>query len=117
MSESPINQATLNELIQSTDYDFVKDLIDTYLEDTPKMFGEMQQALSAHNPEAFRRAAHSLKSNSASFGAMHLSAQAKELEMLGKAGNLAEVGNRLASLAAEFDRVKEVLRNWQHGSK
>ena len=117
MSEAPVNQATLDELIQSTDADFVKDLIDTFLDDTPRLFGEMQQALAAHDPEVFRRAAHSLKSNSASFGALRLSAQAKELEMLGKAGNLAAVGDRLASLAAEFDRVKEVLRNWQHGSR
>ena len=117
MSDSPINQATLDELIIGTDADFVRDLIDTFLDDTPKMLGEMRQALTTHDAETFRRAAHSLKSNSASFGAMQLSAQAKELEMLGKTGNLAEVGDRLTVLAAEFDRVQVVLRNWQHGSK
>jgi HPt (histidine-containing phosphotransfer) domain-containing protein len=117
MSESPINQATLDELIQSTDSDFVKDLIDTFLDDTPKMLSEMRQALTTDDAETFRRAAHSLKSNSASFGAMRLSVQAKELEMLGKVGNLAEVGDRLTVMAAEFERVQVVLRNWQHGAK
>jgi HPt (histidine-containing phosphotransfer) domain-containing protein len=117
MSESPIHQATLDELIAGTDADFVKDLIDTFLEDTPKMLGEMRQALTTHDAEVFRRAAHSLKSNSASFGALHLSMQAKELEMLGKSGQLAEVGDRLTALITEFDRVQVVLRDWQHGSK
>ena len=117
MSDSPINQATLNELIQSTDADFVKDIIDTFLDDTPKMLGEMRQALTTNDAEAFRRAAHSLKSNSASFGAMRLSGQAKEMEMLGKVGNLAGVSDRLTEMAAEFDRVQVVLREWQHGAK
>lgn len=117
MSESPINQATLDELVQSTDSDFVKDIIDTFLDDTPKMLGEMNQALTTNDTEAFQRAAHSLKSNSASFGAMRLSAYSKEMEMLGKVGNLAGVADRLAEMAAEFERVKVVLRAWQHGAK
>jgi HPt (histidine-containing phosphotransfer) domain-containing protein len=117
MSDSPINQATLDELITGTDADFVRDLIDTFLDDTPKMLGEMNQALTTNDAEAFRRAAHSLKSNSASFGAMRLSVQSKEMEMLGKSGNLSGVGDRLTEMAAEFERVKVVLRDWQHGAK
>ena len=39
----------------------------------------IRRALSDGDCEAFRRAAHSLKSNSATFGAMTLSAQCREL--------------------------------------
>ena len=46
----------------------------------------MRGALADANVEEFRRAAHSLKSNSANLGAMTLAALAKELEMMGKAG-------------------------------
>lgn len=116
MTDSPINQATLDELIAGTDKSFVLELIDTFLDDAPKMLDDLRSSLAEKNAEAFRRAAHSLKSNSASFGAMQLSAQSKELEMIGKAGNFAEVGSKLTVIAAEFDRVKEALRNWQHES-
>jgi HPt (histidine-containing phosphotransfer) domain-containing protein len=116
MADSPINQATLDELIAGTDKGFVLELIDTFLDDAPKMLAELQDSLVSKNAEVFRRAAHSLKSNSASFGAMHLSTQAKELEMIGKAGNFDEVGGKLAALTTEFDRVQAALREWQHGS-
>jgi len=116
MSDSPIQQATLDELIQSTDSDFVKDIIDTFLDDTPKMVAEMRQSLVTKDKEALQRAAHSLKSNSASFGAMLLSAQAKELEMMGKLGELNGVDDRITALSAEFERVKIVLREWQRGA-
>lgn len=117
MAEPVIDQATLQGLISGTDVDFVRDLIDTFLDDAPRMLAELRESLASKNAEVFRRAAHSLKSNSASFGALHLSAQAKELEMLGKAGTLEGVGDKLTALTAEFDRVKDALRAWQHGSK
>ena len=46
----------------------------------------MTSALSAEDAETFRRAAHSLKSNGASLGALPLSESAKEFEMMGKVG-------------------------------
>ena len=48
--------------------------------------GAARAGLAGGDVEAVRRAAHSLKSNCANFGALALSAQCRELEMLAKSG-------------------------------
>jgi len=116
LSDPVIDPATLEGLKATTDAAFVQELIDTFLDDSPNLIAEMRQALPSGNAEAFRRAAHSLKSNSASFGALTLSALAKELEMMGKAGDLEGAGGKLEQLAAEYEPVQQALRAWQHGS-
>ena len=58
--------------------------------------------------EAFRRNAHSLKSNANTFGAVELGALAKELETMGRENNL-EVGNRLEVLKGTFARAAREL--------
>ena len=47
------------------------------------MLAELRSARAAGDAERFRRAAHSLKSNSNTFGALALGALARELELNG----------------------------------
>jgi HPt (histidine-containing phosphotransfer) domain-containing protein len=105
-----IDQATFEELKEMSGADFINELIDTYLEDAPKLIEEMRTALVANNADTFRRAAHSLKSNAATFGASQLSALAKELELLGKENKLHETRDKLMALEAAFASVREELR-------
>ncbi len=114
MSEPVIDQATLDSLVATTDAAFVADLLDAFLGESPQLIAEMRRALADNHGDALRRAAHSLKSNSTSFGALTLSALAKELEAMGKAGQLAGAGAKLDRLAAEYDRVQRALRAWQN---
>jgi PAS domain S-box-containing protein len=112
VSESTvIDPAAYEELVTSTGGDpgFIRELIDTYLNDAPGLFAEMRTALEAKDAETFRRAAHSLKSNSASLGALALSALAKELEMMGKAGTLESAAAKIAAADVEYGRVKAAL--------
>ena len=90
--------------------DFIGEVIEVFNEDAPKLLQDMRQALTTHDADLFRRAAHSLKSNSAEFGAVKLSEMAKELEMMGKEGRLAEVSEKVARAEAEYEIVKEALR-------
>ncbi|MFH0881307.1 MAG: response regulator, partial [Lentisphaerota bacterium] len=96
---------------QTMGADFIIEVIEVFNEDAPKLLHDMQHALTTHDADLFRRAAHSLKSNSAAFGAMTLSEMAKELEMMGKAGRLAEVAEKVARAETEYERVKEALQN------
>ena len=105
-----IDQATFEELKQMSGEDFINELIDTFLEDAPKMIAEIQSALSANNADAFRRAAHSMKSNASTFGATELAALAKELEMLGKENKLADSGDKLKALEEAYASVREELK-------
>ena len=104
-----IDEKTFDELKQMSGAEFINELIDTFLEDSPKLIEEMESALKANNVDSFRRAAHSLKSNAATFGASELFALAKELEMLGKENKLNETGDRLKALKESYESVRKEL--------
>ncbi len=85
MTAPIIDAAIFAELEASAGADFVKELVDTFLEEAPAMLAELERALAAGQAEAFRRAAHSLKSNANTFGALALGALARDLELGGLA--------------------------------
>jgi CheY-like chemotaxis protein/HPt (histidine-containing phosphotransfer) domain-containing protein len=90
--------------------DFIGEVIAVFNEDAPELLQIMEQALDQNDAESFRRAAHSLKSNSASFGAVTLSELARELEIMGREGRLAEAAEKVARAAAEYQRVQQALK-------
>ena len=95
MPQTEIDRAAFDSLKQMAGADFIGQLIDTFLEDAPKLIRELHAALKAKDAETFRRAAHSLKSNAASFGAHRLSELARQLEMLGRENKLNDLGDCL----------------------
>jgi len=105
---SKIDSNTFNALKESTGADFIGELIDAFLDDAPGLIAQMHSALASKDADSFRRAAHSMKSNAATFGAMELSALAKELEGFGRDKNL-EIGNRLEIMEAAFHQVAHQL--------
>lgn len=105
-----IDQTTFEELKQMSGEDFINELIDTFLEDAPKMIAEMHSALNAKDADTFRRAAHSMKSNANTFGATELAALAKELEMLGKENKLDDSGDKIQALEEAYASVREELK-------
>lgn len=110
MSGSVIDKATLDNLVAATDEEFVAELIETFLEDSPELIAQLKQSLNENDSPAFQRAAHTLKSNSASFGAMNLSEMAKELEMMGKSEDLSQALEKIAILESEYALVEKELR-------
>ena len=106
---SIIDEKTFAELKQMSGAEFINELIDTFLDDSPKLIEEMESALKVNNVDSFRRAAHSLKSNAATFGANALFALAKELEILGKENKLTETGNKLKALQESYESVRKEL--------
>lgn len=107
---SSIDRTTFDELTQMSGAEFINELIDTFLEDTPKLLAEMKTALAAGDADSFRRAAHSLKSNAATFGADPLAQLAKELELLGRENKLAETVSRLGVLEEALVSACDDLR-------
>jgi HPt (histidine-containing phosphotransfer) domain-containing protein len=110
MPPTEIDTAAFESLKQMAGADFIGQLIETFLEDAPKLIRELHSALKAKDAETFRRAAHSLKSNAASFGANRLSELAKELEMLGRENKLAGLGDRLQVLEDAYKSVAKELQ-------
>jgi HPt (histidine-containing phosphotransfer) domain-containing protein len=112
---SIIDQATFNELKQMSGPDFMPELIDTFLDDGPRMIAKLRRALAAGEAETFRRTAHSLKSNAKTFGALRLAELARDLELSGRENRLGEAGSVLDELVHEFDRVAAALGGLRDG--
>jgi HPt (histidine-containing phosphotransfer) domain-containing protein len=106
----PIHQTTFEELQATLGNDFTVELVETYFAETPGLLDQLHQAFSQGNAAVFQRAAHSIKSTSASFGALDLAAQAKELEMIGRAGDLSGAGEKLAALDESYLQVQQALQ-------
>jgi len=109
MTESTIDLATLEALKESAGADFVRELIDTFLAEAPAMLRDLRDALAANDADRFRRAAHSLKSNSMTFGALTLGAMARSLELDGIGPVQQANGKPLDLLADEYARVAKTL--------
>jgi histidine phosphotransfer protein HptB len=112
MTEPTIDRRTFDELKDTAGADFVSELVDTFLVDAPPMLDELRRSLAASDADKFRRTAHSLKSNSNTFGALTLGTMARELELSG----LAKADNaKLDALADEYSRVAVALTELKNG--
>ncbi len=105
-----LDMTIYEELKEATGADFIDELVETFLDDAPKLMAELRSALQKQDVEAFRRAAHSLKSNSATFGASRLSGLAKELEMLGKEQKLDEAAPKLPAVEEALHATEAELK-------
>lgn len=105
-----IDRTTFDELKQISGEEFIIELIDTFLDDAPRLFDQLKSALEAGDADSFRRAAHSLKSNAATFGASQLAELAKALEAIGRENRLGETGDRLNVLNEALVSACDELR-------
>jgi len=106
MTVMTIDPAIFAELQATTGADFVAELVDTFTEEAPQMLAEMRVAHGVAAAERFRRAAHSLKSNGNTFGAVRLAEMARTLEL----GGLPTDAAPLDAIATELDAAVSALQ-------
>ena len=92
-------------------------VIGAYIEDGEKTVRELELAHGEENAERLYRAAHSLKSQSATVGAVALSELSRELEERGREGRLEGTRERVDRIRAEYDRVLPALRALAEGGR
>jgi PAS domain S-box-containing protein len=85
--------------------DFIADLIRTFLPNANKLIEEMKTSLKSKNIKTFHRAAHTLKSSSASLGAMLLSDCAKNLEIESNESLPVGCKDRIKHIELELEKV------------
>src|SRR4051794_22752740 len=107
MDPATIDAATFSELQATAGEDFVRELVDTFLEEAPPMLAGLRSALARGDADTFRRSAHSLKSNGNTFGALPFGAMARDLELRGLAAARPEA---LDELEGEFARAAAALK-------
>jgi HPt (histidine-containing phosphotransfer) domain-containing protein len=100
------DEGALDELRQLGGDAFLSELVETFLADAP---GQLA-ALHTGEVNEVRRAAHTLKSNGATFGAGHFSDLCRQLEEQAKRGDLADAPELAARIEAEYTRVAEAFR-------
>jgi len=115
MTPDAIDLAVFRELQDATGAEFVVELVDTFLEEAPGMIAEMRSARAATDAERFRRAAHSLKSNSLTFGATTLGQLARQLELAGLGADPAADEEAIAAIDVAWRDAAEMLRELSRG--
>jgi signal transduction histidine kinase/CheY-like chemotaxis protein/HPt (histidine-containing phosphotransfer) domain-containing protein/PAS domain-containing protein len=105
-----LDQVVLAELRDNMDAEFTIELIGDFFAGAPDMLATMQQSLTQGQPADLRLAAHTLKSNSASLGALRLAEVCRILEELGKTGVLDDTtAAHVASAEAEYEQARQAL--------
>jgi HPt (histidine-containing phosphotransfer) domain-containing protein len=101
----------LDKLMESTggDPEFVAILLETFANDAPGLLDELRSGLEAGDTDSVRRAAHTLKSNAATFGATVLAEMCGELEASARSGDLTDGKARLADIESTYARVETQL--------
>jgi PAS domain S-box-containing protein len=108
-----IDLARLNKFRAMIGDESISELIDLFFKDSAKQLAELQQAAAGGDAEKMERVAHTLKSSSATLGALPLSAMCQELEDLGRAGKLEGASERVARLEVEYISAKAELEKQQ----
>ena len=104
--ESVIDPAPL-EAIRAVqppgDNNLLARIIGLYLDEAARLKGQIAQGIEQNDGSQVRAAAHSLKSSSANVGAMRVSNLSRELEDIGRSGNLEEADIVYAQLDGELE--------------
>ncbi|HEX9815660.1 MAG TPA: response regulator [Candidatus Thermoplasmatota archaeon] len=107
---SAVEQSTLDRLKQDLGGDAaLQPLIASYLGEGTLLLKELRLAVAAKDAAQARRASHTLKSTSMTFGASKLANLARECEELSREEKLGDVETRLARLELLFAAVQTAL--------
>ena len=88
----------------------LKQIINNYLEDAPELWQKILTAITAKDGEELKNSAHTLRSSSANLGAMKLANLCKQLENLGRSGNIANANEFISAAEAEYHQVISALK-------
>jgi len=104
-----VDPKAIARILLIADRDFVVEMIDTFLDDAEKFMVQMQTALDGGDPDVLHHATHSLKSISASMGAVRLSSICKQLELQARHQKQSIDREQLHCIQAEYQRVRDSL--------
>jgi CheY-like chemotaxis protein/HPt (histidine-containing phosphotransfer) domain-containing protein len=88
----------------------LREVIELYLAETPRLLKRMQEALLCSDAEDLAFAAHSLKGSSGQIGAVQVAALSAKIEQTAKSAELDATGALLDDLEREVERALPLLR-------
>ncbi len=93
-----------------------RELIHLFQEDCPRMLETLRDAVVSRNPESVEHAAHQLKGCVSNFAAVDVMQAAQDLEVLGRHGDLGEVGDAYRALEQSLAGFCASLDEWLIGN-
>ncbi|MBW4672163.1 MAG: Hpt domain-containing protein [Cyanomargarita calcarea GSE-NOS-MK-12-04C] len=115
---NPIHSAALYEILQMASFnpsvdalEFLFEIIDYYLEETPRVLLDIHIYLDQANYKALRRATHTLSSTSATVGAVNLAKLCTELEIMMVNEEFIGAAEQIYQIEAEYQQVEIALQN------
>ena len=94
------------------DRELLKVVVETFLEESPRLLSTIRKALAGSDPSALRIAAHTLKGSMHYFGSIRAFERAFQLEKMGQSANLENAAGALAALEAEMARLLPALLDY-----
>ena len=88
------------------DEDLLREAVQAFLEDCPRLLGQLREAVERHDAAAVESAAHAIKGTAAMFSAHPTEEAAARLERLGSQGQMAGIEAGAQHLEAEMERFK-----------
>jgi CheY-like chemotaxis protein len=105
----PTILATLRELSEGGEPDFLTGLVELFFRDANVRLEELAEAIAQHDPVMLRRAAHTLKGTSANMGANRMEELCSEIEKKGKSGTIREATQLINELSVAFCCTRRAL--------
>ena len=89
----------------------LNELIGSFLDDAPKLLESLASGVRENDFDAVKRAAHTLKSSAADFGAAGLAELTRELEVCSAANDLNGADPKVLAIRAEYARAASELES------
>ena len=93
------------------DLEFLMELVELFLEDSPKLLSRIRDAVARGDSKALERAAHTLKGSVGNFDAKATFEAALKLENMGRNEDLSNAEEAYSALEEELERLKPALES------
>ena len=107
-SSGPLDAKALLYSVEG-DMDFLRSILDEFLNRYPYQFATIRDAVANNDAETLCDTAHALKGVLVAIRARPASEAAKQLEQIGRSGELAEANSALTALQRELELLKPLL--------
>ena len=115
MSKDEAKVFNLTEALERVegDVDLLREMIDIFLEECPRMLADIEHAVAVSDPRALHYAAHTLKGSVSNFAAPGAATASFALEKMGRQREFAQAAAALVALKNEITRLGPALAMWK----
>jgi HPt (histidine-containing phosphotransfer) domain-containing protein len=108
-SEVSLEAAALQNLRDIGGEEFLIEVVDVFLADAPALITSLRSSLERRDTEELRRAAHTLKSNGSTLGAIVFAELCRVVEQHAKDGRLDGVSQLVGQIEQDYRTLEEAL--------